>query len=86
MFFFHSAPEYSPDESEPIGGYKDSGFWLGPQVGLCWGAQRDSGNPEYVGKVYSVSFIYKFTHISVFIGSSQQKSSCSVKMMYIMFF
>lgn len=43
--FSHSAPEYSLDQSEPNGGYKDSGFWVGPPVRLCWGAQRDSGNP-----------------------------------------
>lgn len=63
----------------PMGDIKIVDFGLARKLGSAGELREILGTPEYVGKVYSVPFIFKSTHISVFMVSSYQKSSCSMK-------
>jgi len=67
----------------PLGDIKIVDFGLARRLGSAGELREILGTPEYVGKVYSVSFIFKSTHISLFMVSLLQKSSSSLKVMYM---
>lgn len=69
-----------------MGDIKIVDFGLARKLGSAGELREILGTPEYVGKVYSLSFIFKSTHISVFMVSLYQKSSCSMKVEYLVFF
>jgi len=67
----------------PLGDIKIVDFGLARRLGSAGELREILGTPEYVGKVYSLSFIFKSTHISLFMVSLLQKSSCSLKVLYL---
>lgn len=75
MFFFLIQPQNILLTClSPLGDIKLVDFGLARRLGSAGELREILGTPEYVGKVYSVPFIFKFTHSSVFMGSSQQRS------------